>query len=190
MKKETVKKIRRFNVATHRDLGYFFSTLIIVYCISGLALNHVNDFNPDFIIQRSEVDVKGNYTSKDVNPKLVKSLGELVGETNYKVYDAPTFDQVKIYYDNATLHVNFTTKKAMYEKVSRRPILYESNVIHRNSVKGWKWVSDVFAIMLIVISVSGLFVLKGKYGITGRGKWLMAAGILPIVIVLIIHNFT
>lgn len=190
MKRETVKKIRRLNIATHRDLGYFFSTLIIVYCISGLALNHINDFNPDFIIEKSEVAISGSYTSKDVNDQLIRSFGEIVGEESYKVYDAPTSDQVKVYYDNASLHVNFSTHKAMYEKVSRRPVLYQSNVIHRNTVKGWKWVSDVFAFMLITISITGLFILKGKHGITGRGKWLMAAGTLPIIIVLIIHQFS
>jgi hypothetical protein len=188
MNKETVKKIRRLNVATHRDLGYFFSSLIIVYCISGLALNHINDFNPDFIIEKSEVTISPSYSQKDVSDKMIRSLGELVSEESYKVYDAPTSDQVKIYYDNASLHVNFSTHKALYERVSRRPVLYQSNVIHRNTVKGWKWISDVFAFMLITISITGLFVLKGKHGITGRGKWLIAAGTLPIIIVLLIHQ--
>jgi hypothetical protein len=60
--------------------------------------------------------------------------------------------------------------------------------LHRNSIKGWKWASDVFAVMLILISITGLFILKGKKGLTGRGKWLIAAGALPPLIVLLLNG--
>ena len=189
MSGQTTKKIRRLNVATHRDLGYFFSTLIIIYCLSGLALNHVNDWNPDFIITKKIIDIAPSLQAQDISIPLVDSLGRMVGEDKYKVYDIPTKGQVKIYYDNASLHVNFKEHKGIYEKVARRPVFYHSNILHRNSIKGWKWVSDVFAVMLITISVTGLFVLKGRHGITGRGKWLIAAGLLPPVIAIIINQF-
>ncbi len=174
-------------MAAHRDIGFFFSSLIIVYCLSGIALNHVDDWNPDFIITKETIRINGNYTAATITKNDIEALGKQVGEEQYKVYDLPTPDQVKIYYDNASLHANFTSHSAVYEKVSRRPIFYEANVIHRNSVKGWKWASDIFAVMLIVINITGLFILKGKYGIKGRGKWLIIAGALPPVIALIIH---
>ena len=174
-------------MATHRDLGYFFSTLIIIYCLSGLALNHVNEWNPDFIISKDTVRISSSFTAEHINNKVIDSIGTLVGETKFKVYDVPTRGQVKIYYDNASLHVNFDKHSGIYEKVERRPVFYQSNILHRNSLKGWRWVSDIFAVMLIVISVTGLFVLKGKHGITGRGKWLIAAGLLPPVIAIIIQ---
>ncbi len=183
-------KLRRFNVATHRDVGYFFSTLIIIYCLSGLALNHVNEWNPDFIITKKTVKLDPNYVPLTVNRAMIDSLGLMVGETKYKVYDVPTKGQVKIYYENASLHVNFKEHTGLYEQVARRPVFYQSNILHRNSLKGWKWIADIFAVMLIVISVSGLFVLKGKYGITGRGKWLIGAGLLVPVIAIIINALT
>jgi hypothetical protein len=183
-------KIRRLNIATHRDLGYFFSTLIIIYCLSGLALNHVDSWNPDFIITKSTISVKQPVPIAAIERSLIDSLSRQVGEDKYKVYDVPTRGQVKIYYDNASLHVNFVTHTGIYEKVSRRPVFYHSNILHRNSVKGWKWVADIFAVMLIVINITGLFVLKGKYGITGRGKWLIAAGLLPPVVAITVQAFT
>lgn len=187
MAKWQLKNIRSLNIAAHRDFGYFFSSLIIVYCLSGLALNHVDEWNPDFIITHENVKISGNYSAKTISKNEIEKLGELVGESKYKVYDSPTPDQVKIYYDNASLHVNFTSKTAVYEKVSRRPLFYQVNVLHRNSLRGWKWVSDIFAIMLIAINITGLFILKGKYGLKGRGKWLIAAGFLPPLIALIIQ---
>ncbi len=188
MRKNTAKQIRRLNIATHRDLGYFFSSLIIVYCISGIALNHINDWNPDFIIHKETVKISGKYSTKELNDELINSFGRLVGEERFKVYDIPTADQVKIYYDNASLHLNFSTGTGVYEKLYRRPLFYQANVLHRNSIKGWKWASDVFAIMLITINITGLFILKGRYGITGRGKWLIGFGALPPLVVLLVYE--
>lgn len=188
MQKSTITKLRRLNVATHRDLGYFFSSLIIIYCLSGIALNHIDEWNPDFYITKEKVAIKGDYLGKKLDDKTIAKFSELVGETTYKIVDSPTKDQIKIYYDNASLHINFTTHTGEYERVSRRPVFYHSNVLHRNSVKNWKWASDIFAFLLIVINITGLFILKGKYGITGRGKWLIAAGMLPPIITIIIHE--
>lgn len=186
MASELVKKVRRLNIATHRDLGYFFSGLIIVYCLSGIALNHVREWNPDFIINRKTIQIDGDFKDRTVTDKDIMAFGQMVGEKKYKVYDAPTADQVKIYYDDASLHLNFTTNEAVYEQISRRPVFYQMDVLHKNSIEWWKWVSDLFALMLIVISVSGLFVLKGKKGFSGRGKWLFAAGFMPPVVAIII----
>ncbi|HEX2898560.1 MAG TPA: PepSY-associated TM helix domain-containing protein, partial [Bacteroidia bacterium] len=68
-------------------------------------------------------------------------------------------------------------------------VFYQANVLHRNSLKGWKWMADVFAVLLIVLSLTGLFVLKGKYGLGGRGKWLVAAGLLPPLAAILIYEF-
>ena len=101
------KKLRRLNVATHRDLGYFFSSLIIIYCLSGLALNHINDWNPDFIIIKKNVNIPAALSGQPISKTMIVQLDNLVGEDKFKVYDVPTNGQLKIYYDNASLHVNF-----------------------------------------------------------------------------------
>lgn len=183
-----VKKLRRFNIVTHRDVGYFFSSLIIVYCLSGLALNHVNEWNPDFVITKDTFQIQGPRVREKVTPEMIQKFSQVVGESSYRIYDFPTNNQVKIYYDNASFHVDLSEGRGVYEKVSRRPIFYQSNVLHRNSAPGWKWASDVFAVMLILINVTGLFILKGKHGLGGRGKWLIAAGALPPLLVLIFNS--
>jgi uncharacterized protein len=178
MQSTVQKKIRRWNLEWHRDLGYFFSSLILIYCISGIALNHVNDWNPDFIIRKEVVQTPKLYTRDKVNGKIISEIGKLVGEKTYKVFDFPTNNQVKIYYDNATLHINLETGLGEYEQLTKRHLFYESNVLHRNSLNGWKWVSDIFAFMLIIISITGLFILKGRHGFMRRGIWIMLAGLL------------
>lgn len=180
------KGLRRLNIATHRDLGYFFSVLIIVYCLSGIALNHVDDWHPDFILIKQVVRIPSNFNSTKIGDKELKELNKIVGESRHKFVDAPTKDQLKIYYKDASLHLNFSTQKGLYEHISKRPLFYEVNAIHRNSLKGWKWASDIFAVLLMVITLTGLFILKGKQGFGGRGKWLIAAGVVPIILFVVL----
>lgn len=82
----------------------------------------------------------------------------------------------------------FATGEGTYEKVSRRPLLYHVNALHLNRLKGWKWASDLFALTLTLLSVTGLFVLRGKYGLAKRGRWLVLAGLAPSVLALLIFE--
>lgn len=188
MTKDFVKKLRRLNIATHRDFGYFFSALIIIYCISGLALNHIDEWNSDFIIEKKDIRFQTSL-SNPLTAEAIENLTKEVGEVTHKVYDIPAPGKAKIYYDNATLLVDLADGTAVYEKISRRPVFYQANVLHRNSLRGWKWVSDIFAVMLILISVTGIFILKGQKGVMGRGKWFMAAGLLVPIIAILLHEF-
>lgn len=171
--------IRRLIILLHRDFGFFFSGLILVYCVSGLALNHVDDWNPDFVIQRIKIEIPDKYTKGDLSQAEVVELSRMVGETDYKLYDSPSPRQLKIYYDNASLLIDLPRRTGIYEKITRRPVFYQTNILHRNNLKGWKWASDFLAVMLIVINLTGLLILKGDKGLSGRGKWLVLAGMVP-----------
>ena len=171
--------LRRLNSGLHRDIGYFLSGLLLVYCISGIALNHVNDWNPDFVIHKRTISLNRTYTADEINEQRIAELTALVGEHAPRVHDSPAPNLVKIYYDNASLLVDLAARTGTYESVQRRPLIYQTNVLHRNSLKGWKWVSDAFGVLLISLTVSGWFMLKGRHGVIGRGKWFIAAGIVP-----------
>ena len=181
----TWKQIKRWNRDLHRDIGYLVSALIISYCISGIALNHINDWNPDFILTKKTIQIRDTSNFKQPSKENILNWSKLAGESNYKLADAPAPGQLKIYFDKATLHIHFAEGIGIYEGIRRRPLFYETNVLHRNTIKGWKWASDVFAILLIGVNLTGLFILKGKYGLAGRGKWLIFAGFVPIILVLI-----
>lgn len=179
---------RRLNADLHRDIGYFLSGLILIYCISGIALNHVHEWNPDFVIHKRTIALPQSYTQDEITAGRIAEFTALVGESAPKVHDFPTPDRVKIYYDNASLLVDLAGRTGTYESVQRRPLIYHTNVLHRNSLKGWKWAADVFGVLLIFLTVSGCFMLKGKNGIGGRGRWLIAAGMLPPVVAWLIFS--
>lgn len=179
---------RRLNTDLHRDIGFFLSGLIFVYCLSGLALNHVHDWNPDFIIEKRSLTLEHAYTAAEITPERIKEISALVGETQARVHDFPTPDRLKIYYDNASLLVDLPGKTAEYESVHRRPLFYQVNVLHRNSLKGWRWASDIFSVLLMFLTASGWFMLRGKYGFMGRGKWLVLAGFVPPIAAFLIFQ--
>jgi hypothetical protein len=180
--------LRRLNANLHRDVGYFLSGLILVYCLSGIALNHVGDWNPDFVIHKQNVTFAQHYTAAAITSEQIAEFTALVGEVKPRLHDFPTPNHVKLYFDNATMLVDLLTQTGHYERVQRRPLFYQTNVLHRNSLKGWKWASDLFGGLLIFLTISGWFILKGKGGLNGRGKWLIAAGMVPPVAAIIVFQ--
>lgn len=86
----------------------------------------------------------------------------------------------------SSLTVNTETGEAYYESVKKRPILSSLNRLHYNPNRNWTIFSDIFAVSLIVITLTGLVMLKGRKGFWGRGGIEFAAGILiPLAFILL-----
>ncbi len=186
-------KLRKLNIILHRDLGYFFTGMIIIYSLSGIALNHLNEWNPDLIITKQEVKVKLPENSASINKQDVEKILADIGEKdNYKKYYFPKKNTLKIFlkvsHGSGSVNIDLKTGNGYIEKLARRPIFNEMNFLHRNNArKLWTWYSDIFALSLIILAISGLFILKGKKGIKGRGAWLTIAGILIPLIMLLLY---
>ena len=74
------------------------------------------------------------------------------------------------------------TGKVIIEETRPRPVLFELNQMHLNASKGlWTVLSDIYAVALILMALTGMFVLRGPVGLGGRGKWLVGLGaLIPI----------
>ncbi len=179
-------RVRRLNNILHRDFGYFFAGTTVIYAISGLAVNHLDDWNPSFIINRQAIQAEKLDSRDAVSTQWVMSVLEPLGEhDNYRSYDFPTSKKVKIYLCEGTVFINIINVTGEYETVRRRPFFYQINTLHLSPKKFWLVFSDVFCVSLILICVTGLFVLNGRNGITGRGAVLAGAGVLvPIFFLL------
>lgn len=168
----------KLNVILHRDVGYLAFALTIVYGISGLAVNHRADWNPS---------IRQTKTTMAIAPVLATERDAIVSETLGKLSltDTPrnTFrpdpQTLRIFYENLTYSVDLPTGKVVIDRTIPRPVLKEFNDLHLNAPKGiWTWIADIYAVSLILLAITGLFVLKGKHGITGRGAWLTGMGVL------------
>ena len=94
---------------------------------------------------------------------------------------------IKIFISNGEVVINPETGVGTMTYLQKRPIMFEMNFLHRSSIGSiWKWVSDVMAVILLFVAVSGLFLLKGKRGFGRWGWYYTIAGIvIPLLFVLI-----
>lgn len=179
-------RLRRLNNILHRDFGYFFAGTTVIYAISGLAVNHIDDWNPNFIVNRQEVQVEPVDSLESVTTEWVADVLAPIGEQDhYRSHDFPTSNKVKIYLDEGSVFINLTSGEGEYETIRRRPVLYQLNALHLSPKKYWLIFSDIFCVSLVLICVTGLFVLRGRNGITGRGAILAGAGVIvPLLFLL------
>jgi len=183
-------KIRKLIRLLHRDVGYIAFGLTIIYSISGIAVNHVNDWNPNYIITKDTLSIPENADSTIQSEILTKNLIDFYNiSDSIKSYFRPNSHSIDIFLENKTLSVNFKLKQAILEKVESRSIFRESNFLHLNNPKKlWTWVADLFALSLIFLAGTGIFMIKGKKGLKGRGKWLILLGILIPIIFLFLYS--
>jgi len=181
--------LRKWNRVLHRDIGYLAVGMSVIYGLSGIALNHTDGWNPNYTITRKEIKINTPIVKETLNKEKVLNILENYGEEdNYKKYYFPEKNILKIFIKGGTVRINTDTGTGNIEKLKRRPVLYQVNFLHYNNPrKLWTWFSDIYAAALILLAISGLFILRGKKGITGRGAWLTAIGIIIPGIFLLIY---
>ncbi|MDP3580721.1 MAG: PepSY-associated TM helix domain-containing protein, partial [Ignavibacteria bacterium] len=164
----------------HRDIGYIATGLTIIYSISGVAVNHVQDWNPNYVITKTTTKINPVPDSLVSSGNLVGFILKKIGETGkLKNSFYPDSTSVKIFVEGNTITANLKTGEVLQEKIKSRTVFRETNFLHLNAPKKvWTYVADIFAVALIFLALSGLCMIKGKKGITGRGAWLTALGIL------------
>ena len=169
---------RRWNAALHRDLGYLAVGLTLVYAISGLAVNHMADWNPIYR-KTAEIRQLGAFDQEQPEEVLVSQARERLALGAPKASHQLDAETLKLIYPGRTVLVDLPTGKATLEGLEPRPGLYAINRLHLNAPKGaWTWIADVYAVTLAFLALSGLFLLRGRVGFLGRGKWFVAAGVL------------
>ncbi len=180
---------RKWNRIIHRDLGYFVVGMTLIYALSGIAINHGGDWEPSYTIERKEFSLELPKNIRAIKKAGVIKLLEPNNILGYRKHYFPSDSTLKIYTENGIVKINTNTKKTIYEILHRRPVLHQINFLHYNLGKGWIYFADFFAISLILVAISGLFILKGKQGIKGRGAWLTIGGfLLPIIYLLIAYK--
>jgi hypothetical protein len=177
-------KFRKLNKIIHRDLGYIFTGMILIYALSGIALNHKHDWNPNYIIKRFEYKYALANDEEIKSQALVNSLLSLSNTIDeYKKHYYPDKQSIRIFLrSGSVLSWSASTQILTHEQIKKRPLFSSINFLHYNPGKLWKYFSDIFAFALILITISGIIILKGKNGIKFRGAILIGVGIIiPIV---------
>ncbi|MDX1699321.1 MAG: hypothetical protein R3250_01825 [Melioribacteraceae bacterium] len=182
-------KIRRLIRLIHRDIGYVAFALVIIYSISGIAVNHVNDWNPNYIIEKDTLSLPVKSDSLQTSEILVSSLIKSAGiADSAKSYFRSSPSSIDIFFENKTLSADYRKRLLILETVKSRTIFRETKFLHLNNPKKlWTWVADLFGLSLIILAGTGIFMIKGKNGIKGRGKWLTLIGIIIPLLFLFLY---
>jgi hypothetical protein len=159
----------------------------VIYGLSGIALNHIDDWDPSYIIRNEQVQVDPD----DLKPAMTKDdtrkiLSELNITGKYKSHYYPGINILKIFLKGGSVTINTSSGSGNLELVSRRPVFFEFNFLHYNNPGFlFTYFADIYGGGLIIMAISGLFMLQGRKGLSGRGKWFAGIGMLiPLVFLL------
>ena len=190
VRQEAAAKVRRrfqwrpFVRALHRDLGYVAVGLTFVYALSGLAVNHISQWDPNFRNYR---------TVHQLRPPLPQGEQAAAREvlSRLRIRDEPQSvhswgaDRLDIRFTDRTLLVNPRTGRVVDEGKKPRFLIRAANWLHLNrGKKAWTVVADLYAVGLLLLACTGMLMLPGKNGMRGRGGILVAIGVaIPILYV-------
>jgi uncharacterized protein len=175
----------------HRDVGYVCVALTIAYALSGIAVNHIEDWNPNYRLDERAVEL-GPLPAGPLAEQaafVVSVLG--LDPAAVRGHFAETATTLRVFLDGGQeVIVDVGTGRGAVKSLARRPVLFEVNALHLNNLKGvWTYVADLFALALMVLALTGMVMMKGARGLAGRGKYFVGAGLLvPIAFVVYLHS--
>jgi len=168
--------------ALHRDLGYLAVGLTFVYALSGIAVNHLAEWDPNFANTEKTwtVDTALPLDDDEAAAQIVMQQAHIT-EAPLDVYRVDE-QRLEVAFDRRTLHVNLPTGEVYEEGQEPRLFLRVANWLHLNRGKrAWTWFADGYAAALLLLATTGLFMLPGRKGLIGRGGILLLAGIaIPV----------
>ena len=162
----------------HRRLGFLVTGMLLVFTVSGIALNHQSHWDPYYTISKTSEVVEG------LRPSMSEDELDLYLRKRYGVEEdlESSFWEsslnVKMSYTNGISYMVDLQDNSIVTEVTRKRLgIYNLIHLHLNGIKGlWILAADAFAVGLIVLSLSGIYLAKGRY--THKEYFFLTAGIL------------
>ena len=172
----------------HRDLGYFYVGLIIAFAISGIAQNHRKQWKPDkYLYEFKKLQTGFHLPKESVTKDSVLAFSKQSQLEDLRQFDIRKDSVLVISYANADATIHLDNGKAEVNIWRKKPILAELSFLHKNNGNlWWIWYSDIFAMGLIFIASTGMFLMKGKNSFRKRGWMFALAGVVVPVAVLLL----
>ncbi|MEO8549805.1 MAG: PepSY-associated TM helix domain-containing protein [Kofleriaceae bacterium] len=169
------KRWRAWLRAIHRDFGYLAIGFTVIYAVSGIAQNHIEEWG----------DVSYKATERVITiPEIPDSAPEIVAvkavadAVNLGVPTGHTRagDEIRLEYATG-MKVTAIGRTVTIQTRERRAFIGLANWLHTaRGKKAWKYISDAYAVLLLYLAISGIFMIKGRLGLRWRGTILISTG--------------
>jgi uncharacterized protein len=169
------KRWRGWLRSIHRDIGYLAVGLTVIYALSGLAINHLQDWDPNFVSfsrQSKIAPIPADVPDAEAVARVRAALNLGVPRETYRAGD-----EIHLTYDGREVVVIGDSGEVTDQGQRPRFFLRVANWLHYNrGKKAWTYIADGYAVLLLYLAVSGMFMIKGKLGLKWRGLALVALG--------------
>ena len=184
-----MKKFRKICRTLHREFGFFAVGLTLVYAISGIAVNHAHHWDANYArtLEITRIEPVGTGPTAEIKPQVLERLH--IDQPVKNTWRA-SHSLFQVFLEGGSIDVDLVTGEVITHGFKERPLLYQMNFMHLNSGKApWTGIADAYAGVLIVLALTGIFLVRGKKGLSGRGGILMGLGILlPILYSVLIRS--
>jgi hypothetical protein len=170
------KRWRAWLRALHRDTGYLAIGFTVIYALSGIAMNHIDDWDPNFHATettRTIAPIADELSDEEAGRRVATAAG--IPGVPSDVYRAG--DEVRLSYPSG---VKVTAIGDTLTIQTRRDRLFFRVADWLHATRGkraWRYIADAYAVLLLYLAVSGLFMIKGRLGLRWRGATLVAVGL-------------
>ncbi len=177
-----MKKINWRNL--HRDLGYFYIGLIVSFALSGIIQNHRKTWHPEkYTVATKEVTYTLPKEEALLTEDFAKDLGKKLGIDDEFRRSRVKEGKFQISFEKNDVEFDLATGKGEISSFAKTPFINQIVELHKSNSNFWIYYSDIFAISLITIALTGTIMIKaGKFSWKQRGWKLAVAGIIfPLI---------
>jgi hypothetical protein len=169
--------------AIHRDVGYLAIGFTVIYAVSGLAQNHIDDWG-DVSYKASQRTFAIPAIADDVpDPVAIQRVAD-AANLGAPANSLRAGDEIRLGYADGSQVTAIGTQVTVQSR-ERRAFIGLANWLHKaRGKKAWKYIADAYALLLLYLAGSGIFMIKGRLGLRWRGAVVIAAGIaVPVLYV-------
>jgi hypothetical protein len=159
-------------------VGYFSIGLTFIYALSGLAVNHIADWEPNFrqVSRTHRLSLPLAVDDEAVALSALRALD--IADPLREVFRA-SGHTLEVVLDQRTLRIDTRSGDVVEEAQEPRFFLRVANWLHLNrGKKSWTYIADTYAVFLLLLSITGLWMFPGRRGLLGRAGVIAAAGAL------------
>lgn len=170
------KRWRAWLRAIHRDIGYLAVGFTVIYALSGLAMNHIPDWDPNFHATETTQPIAP--IAEDLgDAEATRRIAAVAGMTARPddVYRAG--DEIRLSYPDGTKLTAIGDTLTIQRRSDR---LFFRTAVWLHAVRGkqaWRYIADAYAVLLLYLAISGIFMIKGRLGLRWRGAALITLGL-------------